>query len=72
MYDLLPLLVQDNVQSNFAMYMIVNVIFPYIIINHKLLSGNNIFPYIMNKDEINDIDNIDDFIKSENKKFSIN
>jgi hypothetical protein len=38
------------------------------IINNNLLSGNNIYPYIMDEIEINDIDNIDDFKNSENKK----
>ena len=35
--------------------------------NNNLLSGNNIFPFIMDENEINDIDNLNDFIKSENK-----
>ncbi len=32
------------------------------------VSGNNIYPYILNQNEIDDIDNINDWISSENKK----
>ena len=38
-----------------------------IIINHNLLSGFHILPFIMDDNEINDIDNLFDFINSENK-----
>jgi hypothetical protein len=29
------------------------------------MTGHKILPYIMNKDELNDIDTLEDFVKSE-------
>lgn len=37
------------------------------IIYNGSVSGNKIYPYIMNKDELDDIDTIEDWIQSENK-----
>ena len=45
----------------------IDIIKTSVITKYNLLSGFNILPFIMNEDEINDIDNIIDFIKSENK-----
>lgn len=45
----------------------IDIIKSKIILEENLLSGYNILPYIMNDNEIDDIDEIDDFIKSENK-----
>ncbi len=46
----------------------IDIVKSKIILEKNMLSGNNIYPYIMNDDENNDIDNIEDFIKSESKK----
>ena len=37
------------------------------IIKNNLLSGLNIYPFVMDENEMNDIDNLSDFILSENK-----
>jgi len=38
-----------------------------ILVSQNLLSGNNILPYIMRSDQLDDIDNLEDFINAENK-----
>ena len=43
----------------------IDIIKSKIIIEKNMLSGTNIMPYIMNDNETYDIDNIDDFNKSE-------
>jgi CMP-N-acetylneuraminic acid synthetase len=43
----------------------IDIVKSSIIINQKLLSGKNILPFIMDENEINDIDDINDFLKSE-------
>lgn len=45
----------------------IDIIKTHIILNKNLLSGFRIYPYIMENEDLDDIDNIDDFIKSENK-----
>jgi N-acylneuraminate cytidylyltransferase len=45
----------------------IDIVKTELIINNKLLSGTKIYPYIMNENETDDIDNINDFNKSENK-----
>jgi N-acylneuraminate cytidylyltransferase len=45
----------------------IDIVKTELIINNKLLSGTKIYPYIMNENETYDIDNINDFNKSENK-----
>ena len=45
----------------------IDIIKTEIIINNNLLSGNRILPYIMLENEIDDIDDLIDFNKSENK-----
>jgi N-acylneuraminate cytidylyltransferase len=45
----------------------IDIVKTNLIIDKKLLSGTRIYPYIMNQDEIDDIDNIEDFNKSLNK-----
>jgi N-acylneuraminate cytidylyltransferase len=45
----------------------IDIVKTSVIINKHLLSGNKILPYIMNKDENNDIDDMNDFYKSECK-----
>lgn len=37
------------------------------VINEKSITGSKIYPYIMNKDEVDDIDTEEDWIKSEKK-----
>jgi len=43
----------------------IDIVKSSVIINQKLLSGEKIFPFIMNENEINDIDDINDFLRSE-------
>jgi N-acylneuraminate cytidylyltransferase len=45
----------------------IDIIKTNIIINNNLLSGRNILPFIMNNNENDDIDDLSDFIISENK-----
>jgi N-acylneuraminate cytidylyltransferase len=45
----------------------IDIVKTDVIINKNLLSGDKIYPFIMKDSEIDDIDNIKDFIKSENK-----
>jgi len=45
----------------------IDIIKTEIILRDRLLSGENIYPYLMNDDEINDIDDITDFINAEKK-----
>ena len=45
----------------------IDIVKTEIIINYDLLSGTKIFPYIMSENEIDDIDDLTDFNKSENK-----
>lgn len=45
----------------------VDIVKTEIILKYNLLSGYNILPYIMDENEIDDIDEIKDFIDSENK-----
>ena len=45
----------------------IDIVKTTIILNNNLLSGKNILPYVMNENEINDIDDLSDFIYSENK-----
>jgi len=45
----------------------IDIIKTKLIVNKNLLSGEKIYPYIMNENEIDDIDSINDFNKSENK-----
>ena len=44
----------------------IDIIKSSVIIDKNLLSGEKIYPYLMNENEDNDIDNIKDFIISEN------
>jgi len=43
----------------------IDIVKSSIIINQKLLSGKKIFPFIMDENETNDIDDINDFLRSE-------
>jgi CMP-N,N'-diacetyllegionaminic acid synthase len=45
----------------------IDIIKTEIILRDGLLSGKNIYPYLMNDDEINDIDDMTDFINAEKK-----
>jgi CMP-N-acetylneuraminic acid synthetase len=45
----------------------IDIVKSNIIMNYDLLSGEYILPYIMDEDEINDIDDYNDFKLSENK-----
>ena len=45
----------------------IDIVKTELIINNKLLSGTKIYPYIMNENDIDDIDNMNDFNNSENK-----
>jgi len=45
----------------------IDIIKTEIILKENLLSGHKIYPFIMNNQELDDIDSINDFIKSENK-----
>jgi len=45
----------------------LDIIKTKIILSQNLLSGNNILPFIMRSDQLDDIDNLEDFIKAENK-----
>jgi CMP-N-acetylneuraminic acid synthetase len=45
----------------------IDIVKTEIIYKYNLLSGHNILPYIMDENEIDDIDDINDFIISENK-----
>ena len=45
----------------------LDIIKTNIILSQNLLSGNNILPYIMKSDQLDDIDNLEDFINAENK-----
>ena len=47
----------------------IDIIKTKVVCDDNLLSGNKIYPYLMDKDEKNDIDNLSDFIISENKKY---
>lgn len=47
----------------------IDIIKTKVLCDDNLLSGNRIYPYLMDKDEKNDIDNLSDFIISENKKY---
>lgn len=47
----------------------IDIIKTKVVCDDNLLSGNRIYPYLMDKDEKNDIDNLSDFIISENKKY---
>jgi N-acylneuraminate cytidylyltransferase len=44
----------------------IDIVKSSVIINQKLLSGKKIFPFIMDENETNDIDDINDFLRSEN------
>lgn len=45
----------------------IDIVKTEIILKYNLLSGINIYPFIMEDNENNDIDNLSDFISSENK-----
>jgi CMP-N-acetylneuraminic acid synthetase len=45
----------------------IDIVKTDMIIDKNILSGTNILPYIMDETETNDIDNKEDFMKSENK-----
>lgn len=46
----------------------IDILKSEIVLKKNICSGNNIIPYIMDEHENNDIDNIEDFIKSELEK----
>ena len=43
----------------------IDIVKSSVILNNNLLSGTRIYPFIMDEDETNDIDDLDDFSKSE-------
>ena len=58
---------RQNFKTTYLHNGCIDIVKTEIILKYNLLSGHNILPYIMDENEIDDIDEIKDFIDSENK-----
>lgn len=56
---------RQNFPETFLHNGCIDIVKSSVILNNNLLSGSRIFPFIMDEDETNDIDDLDDFSKSE-------
>jgi CMP-N-acetylneuraminic acid synthetase len=56
---------RQNFPNTFLHNGCIDIVKSLVILNSNLLSGTRIYPFIMDEDETNDIDDLDDFSKSE-------